>query len=81
MQKNKEHCTRTFAKLCIDSKVKIYSQWFLGKHNVIVDPLSRDTHLSDEKILLLFANSPLTYPQLPAVTDLHPLLPGSAWHN
>jgi hypothetical protein len=75
MQKAKEHCARTFAKLCIDSKIKIYSQWFPGKQNVIADSLSRDTHLSDENILLLFANSPLTYPQLPAVTDLRPLPP------
>jgi hypothetical protein len=71
MQKAKEHCACTFAKLCIDSKIRIYSQWFPGNQNVI----ARDTHLSDENILLLFANFPLTYPQLPAVTDLHPLPP------
>eukprot|EP00978_Attheya_sp_CCMP212_P044318 scaffold306800_cov28-Attheya_sp.AAC.1 len=66
MQRAKENCARTLAKLCIDAKIKIYSQWFPGKQNIIADSLSRDTHLSDEKILsLLFATSPSTASQLP----------------
>jgi hypothetical protein len=75
MQRAKETCARTFAKLCIDAKIKIYSQWFPGKQNIIADSLSRDTHLSDEKILSLFATSPSTVSQLPKVTDLRPLPP------
>ena len=42
--------------MVIDNELTMYSQWFLGKENVIADCLSRDTHLSDPDRALLFSS-------------------------
>ena len=42
------------AELALDNDIVIYSQWFPGKHNIIADSLSRDTHLSDKTRISLF---------------------------
>ena len=47
---------RKLATLVIDNELTMYSQWFLGKENVIADCLSRDTHLSDPDLIHLLSS-------------------------
>ena len=52
------HCkldlARSHARRVLDSRIKDYSQWFPGAENDVADSLSRDFHLSNEKLLSLF---------------------------
>ena len=36
----------------LDNQLRKYSQWFPGKENEGVDSLSRDDHISDNKLTL-----------------------------
>ena len=47
---------RQLADLLIDNKNLLYSQWFPGSTNVILDILSRDWQISDGEILNLLTH-------------------------
>ena len=44
----RDHSSRT-----LDHQLKKYSQWFPGKENKVTDSLSRDDHISDNKITFI----------------------------
>jgi hypothetical protein len=54
---------RKLASLLIDTKSCIYSQWFLGESNSMVDSLSRDFHVDSSHLRhILCTNFPLQVP-------------------
>ena len=68
---SKRNAARKFASLIMDSSVVLFSQWFPGKLNVEADSLSRDTHLSENKLTSLLRSSPSC--QLPPGFKIQPL--------
>ena len=60
----KTRLQRQLADLIIDNENLLYSQWFHGSDNVILDILSIDWHLDDGNILN-FTHSYFPYPAAP----------------
>jgi len=55
---------RKYASIFMDADIKGYSQWFEGKRNNVVDALSRDWHLGDDKLTsLLHSHFPEQMPE------------------
>ena len=55
---------RHFATLCLDNKIRHYSQWFPGKENDVSDALSRDDDRSDNELTnLLYQFVPEQMPE------------------
>lgn len=64
---------RDTARLMMDHDSCLYSQWFEGAKNELADSLSRDHHLSNDKLLTLFHS---TIPsQVPSNLKICPLPP------
>ena len=47
----RDHATRI-----LENDIREYSQWFPGRYNIIADALSRDFHLSNDKLTQLFSS-------------------------
>ena len=60
----KTRLQKQLSDLLIDNEHLMYTQWFPGSDNVILDILSRDCHLDDGNILNLLTH--------PFPTQLHP---------
>lgn len=55
---------RHFAELCVENKIRHYSQWFKGKLNDVSDALSRDDDRSNEELTnLLYEHVPEQMPE------------------
>jgi len=50
------HIARMLARVMLMAKSCLYSQWFEGKANIISDCLSRDFHLTDNKLTSLLTS-------------------------
>jgi len=62
---------RKYASIFMDADIKGYSQWFEGERNNVADVLSRDWHLSDDKLTSLLCSH---FPkQMPESFQISPL--------
>jgi len=70
-QTAKLKCARQLARLQMNAKSMLYSQWFPGAHNHISDSLSRDWHLTMATLIQLLT---LRFPeQMPQNFEISPI--------